>query len=216
MALLLVGCVERDNPFDPVNRQVTYRAKDTFFLPIPRLYNLVVFPESAGANRSGPYFGNIQAALAQVRAGDTLWIHGGEKFYPVYGGLTMRYGGSDLMPIVVRSFGGAAMIRFDTTVGTKVGNCLGITQPYVKIVGFIFMNCQTGIVASSLNGPITLDSIQIQNSQVALDIQQVKGLVKLHHVTMTSNVAAPPYIFAENDSIDTLDFKWTPRVGGGI
>jgi len=61
-----------------------------------------------------------------------------------------------------------------------------------------------------------LDSIQVQNSQSALDIQQVKGVVKLHHITMTNNVDAPPYFFAQNDSIDTLDFKWTPRTGGGF
>lgn len=124
------------------------------------------------------------------------------------------------MPMVVRSFGGPALIRFDTIpgskAGTKVETCLGISQPFVKIVGLVFMNCRTGIVARYLQGPITLDSVQIQNSELALDLEGVTGRVKLHHITMTNNVQTPPYLFTKNDSIDTLDFKWTPRSGGGI
>lgn len=214
VALLLAGCAQRDNPFDPVNLPLQRQGTDTAFVPIPHLFNLVLLPESSG--RNSPYYGNIQSALTDVRAGDTLWIRGGEKYYSTFGTLNLKYGGSDLLPVVIRSFGGQALIRADTIHGEKSSSCLWIQQPFVKVVGLTFMNCGTGIFASSLDGPLTLDSVRIEFTEIALDFQRVSGVLKLHHVQLNSNVADPPFLFSRIDILDTLDFSWTPRAPSGI
>ena len=74
-ALLLVGCVQRDNPFDPVNLPSERKPDSTAWIPKPDDTTLVLLPEST--SRNSPYIGNIQNAFNTVLGGSTLWIRGG-------------------------------------------------------------------------------------------------------------------------------------------
>lgn len=212
-ALLLVGCVQRDNPFDPVNNPLERQTVDTSWAPVPHDKNLVLLPESSSRvnTKKYSYYSNIQSALSYTDEGDTLWIRGGRE-YLISGRLVLSRGGSVLNPIVIRSYGGIATIRNPPDKdGNHITLCLEIEGSYVKIVGVTVLNCETGIFAQSLGGPITLDSVRVENTSIALDLQKMKGKIKLHHIRLVNNVQEPPYLFAGTDSLDTLDFSWTPR-----
>lgn len=211
-ALLLVGCAERDNPFDPVNRPLVRQVSDTSWVPVPRLFSRVLLPESANRVSSGyTYYANPHTALSEMVAGDTLWIPGGDRYFAIDRSMTLRARGSERFPVVVRSYGGQATFRLVPRSNAPVSFCLEITQPYVRIEGVTFINCETSIFAADLDGPLTLDSVKFVNSLIALDLQRVTGRVKLHHVEMTGTVQDPPFLFTKLDSLDTVAFSWTPR-----
>ncbi len=210
VAFLLGGCAERDNPFDPANRTIVYPNPDTTWVPIPSLHNKVFLPDSV-RGRDSPYIGNLQTAFAELREGDTLWIQGGDKIHDLGGRLTVRFGGSALMPSVVRTFGGRANLRGLTKKGLPPEVCMDFGGSYVTIVGLTFMNCQTAIQAWGVTGPLTLDSIEIQNCNKAFDSLEVKGRVKLHHITMTNITDSIPFSFKAVDTLDTLEFKLVPK-----
>jgi hypothetical protein len=216
VALLLVGCAERDNPYDPVNRPLERQAVDTNWVPKPHDSVKVVLRDSATRSGQNGYTGNIQEAFTTVHSGDTLWIQGGNRYYPIYEKpLTLSNGGSERFPLVVRSFGGTAIFRLLPVDGKEGSSCLLITQPYVKLIGIAFVNCQTAIFAQGRGGPIILDSVFIEKSKIALDFKLWAGTVKLHHVQLTGTVEDPPFYLPKADSLDTLDFSWVPRSPGG-
>jgi hypothetical protein len=214
-ALLLVGCAQRDNPFDPANHPLERQVVDTAWVPKPHDSVKVVLRDSATRSEKNGYTGNLPEAIKSVVSGDTLWIQGGSKPYLIYGVLVIRDGGSERFPLVVHSFGGQVLIRLLPTGGNLPTTCLQITQPYVKLVGVTFINCQTAIFAQGSGGPIILDSVQIQNSLVALDFNFWGGRLQLHHVNLTGTVQDPPFYLPKADSLDTLDFSWVPRSPGG-
>lgn len=211
-ALLLVGCAERDNPYDPVNNPLVRQVVDTIRRPVPGLFNRVLLPESLDRTCTGYcYYANIHTALAEMESGDTLWIPGGDRYFTIDRSLTLRAGGSERNPVVIRSYGGKATIRLVPKEGIPATFCLEITQPFVRIEGITFINCETSIFAADINGPLVLDSVQFVKSEIALDLQRIKGRTKLHHVLMTGTVQNPPFLFTKLDSLDTFDFDWTPR-----
>ena len=212
-ALLLVGCAERDNPFDPVNRPLVRQPVDTVRYPVPGLFNRVLLPESLDRLCTGDcYYANPHTALSDMSSGDTLWIPGGNRYFAIDRSLTLRVGGTARNPVVIRSFGGQATIRLVPLNGNAATFCLEITQPFVRIEGITFINCETSIFAADIAGPLSLDSVKFVNSLIALDLQRIRGRAKLHHVEMTGTVQYPPFLFTKLDSLDTLDFSWTPRV----
>lgn len=207
-ALLLVGCAQRDNPYDPANKNDPERPPPppVEFHPLPGPDNIVIWPDSAGS-RGNPtqYVGGLQTGFGQARGGDTVWIHGEE--YEIKGQLTLYQYASELMPIVIRSFGGPAIIQY---VGTSSLDevCLPIDQGYVKIVGVTFRNCRKAIFASNFSGWLVLDSVTFDRNYAALDIQQVRGKVSLSNIVLQGNTDSPPYFFAKIDSLDTTAFVW--------
>lgn len=212
-ALLLVGCAERDNPFDPVNRPLVRQPVDTSWAPVPRDRNLVLLPESSSRldKERYSYYSNIQSALSYTYEGDTLWIRGGRE-YPISGKLRFSNGGSAGKPIVIRSYGGTATFyNPPDKYGQHITQCMEIQGSFVQIVGLRFLNCETGIFAQSLQGPLTLDSVGVENTTIALDLQKIKGRLKLHHIRLLENTEEPPFLLGGSDSLDTLDVSWKPR-----
>ena len=216
-ALLLVGCAQRDNPYDPVNNPLERQPLDTTWVPKPHNSVKVVLRDSVTRSGQNGYTGNIQEAFAYARSGDTIWIQGGSRYYPIYATLTIRDGGSERFPLVVHSFGGQVLVRLLPLPdgGDLPTTCLQITQPYVKLVGVTFINCETAIFAQGRGGPIILDSVQLEKSRIALDFKLWAGRLQLHHVSLTGTVDDPPFYLPKADSLDTLDFSWVPRSPGG-
>ncbi|MEK7391315.1 MAG: hypothetical protein AAB214_02010 [Fibrobacterota bacterium] len=210
VAFLLGGCAERDNPFDPANRTIVYPNLDTSWVPVPSLHSKVFLPDSV-KDRDPKFIGNLQRAFAEFREGDTLWIQGGDKIHDIAGVLNVRFGGSALMPSVIRTFGGRVKLRGLTSQGLPPDVCMTFGGTYVTVVGLTFMNCQTAIQALSRTGPLTFDSIEIQNCNKAFYLSDVNGRVKLHHITMTNIVDSLPFVFNKVDTLDTLDFKLLPK-----
>ncbi len=198
--LLLAGCAERDNPNDPANRPLQQPPVDTFrFEPDPsRVGNKVVWPERSGF-RDSKYYGDIQIAFSYLTPGDTLWIRTGQ--YYIKGQLTMPEVSGELFPVVVRSFGGPAVIHYLGDNRQEV--CLPLERGFVKLVGLTFQNCGIAIMASNVKGPIELDSIVFDRNYGALHLLNVEGRATLRHVVLENNVDQPPFTFKGVAELDT-------------
>lgn len=202
VVLFLLGCVQRDNPYDPANG---YRKPidTTPLIPVPRDSSIrVVAPDLAG--RGSAYYGTPDAALAEANPGDTIWIQGG-RTYPIRGTLRAGHGGARLLPIVVKSFGGEA--RFVPRAG--VPNCLRIeTYGWIKFSGFAFVGTeQVAIIASGTEGDLWFDSCRVDSGGQAFDFRNMVGTLHLTNITMTDNLQSPPFVFI-NDTLDTAKFVW--------
>jgi hypothetical protein len=204
LVLCFWACAERDNPYDPVNRAA--RPMDTGAKPpVPSASIRVVLPDSSGS-RGSAYYGNIQAALADLNPGDTLWVQG-NRTYPISGLLRVSHGGARLLPVVIRSYGGIARIL----ARSAVANCLLIDTGggAVHISGFAFVGA-TGpaILANGVAGDIWIDSCRIDTSLTAIEMRDITGTVHIHDVTMTADSLVPPVSFTGVSVLDTLRLRW--------
>lgn len=199
--LLLWACAQRDNPFDPSNggnRGIDTGSKP----PQPSDQIRVVLPDSAG--RSSNYYGNIQAALADLNPGDTLYVQG-ERTYAISGLLRISHGGARLLPVVIRSFGGVARIL----ARSSVPNCLRIDQGWVHIKGFAFVGSQgSAVIASGVLGDVEIDSCRADSSGAGLDLRDMYGKLRLHDISMTGDTLNPPITFKNDTGLDTARLTW--------
>lgn len=200
--LLLWACAQRDNPYDPANVSANRNIDTGIKPPQPSGLIRVVLPDSAG--RSSDYYGNIQAALADLNPGDTLYVQGG-RTYAISGLLRISHGGGRLLPVVIRSFGGQARIL----ARSSVPNCLRIDQGWVHLTGFAFVGSDgPAIIASGVTGDVQIDSCRADSSGAALDLRDMYGKVSLHDISMTDNTRNPPFTFMNDTAIDTARFRW--------
>lgn len=197
--VLLWACAERDNPYDTPNGST--RASEST-VPTPSSSIRVVLPDSAG--RTSSYYGNIQAALADLNPGDTLWVQGG-RTYAISGLLRVSHGGARLLPVVIRSFGGQVRIL----ARSSVSNCLRIDQGWVHITGFAFVGALgPGILANSVTGDIWIDSCRIDTCGSGLNLQNVYGKLRLNDLSMVGDTLSPPVVFTNDTGLDTARLAW--------
>jgi len=207
--LSLGGCAERDNPFDPINRQ-TVPTPPQAPEPRPTTTALVVDPDSAC--RGCPFYGNVDAALANSHVGDTIWVQGGRTYAVDL--MNLSKGGTFGSPFHFLSFGGQA--RF---VPSRKGiqNLLRISQPYVVIRGMAFVGADgDGVIVNNLSGPVTLDSSRIDScgeSGTGAGLRAGSGVrLRLHHLRLTHNATTPALTLEAGATIeDSLDVLETRR-----
>ena len=202
--VLLWACAQRDNPFDPSNSSGN-RVIDTGYKPPqPSGQIRVVLPDSAG--RSSDYYGNIQAALADLNPGDTLYVQGGHgRTYAISGLLRISHGGVRLLPVVIRSFGGEARIL----ARSSVPNCLRIDQGWVHLSGFAFVGSQgPAIIASGVTGDVQIDSCRADSSGAGMDLRDMYGRLRLRDISMTGDTLNPPFTFLNDTGLDTSRLSW--------
>lgn len=209
--ILLAGCTQRDNPFDPVNLGGRgYPEPDTRFAPVPHEHNIVVWPDSVDRSQLYKpyrnYTASIQSLGGMIQAGDTIWVKG-DTVYDLRGGLTFGGNGNELNWVVIHSFRGQVRFREASNV---LGDCMTLKDPYVKIVGLSFSNCRVGIRTAFAAGPVALDSVKIDISDTGFAFRSV-GDVRIRHVEMTEMKSNPPFVFAKESKLDTFDFKWSLR-----
>jgi hypothetical protein len=208
--LALGGCAERDNPFDPANRQSVGPTPVVVPEPRPTTTALVVDPDSAC--RGCPFYGNIDAALANSHAGDTVWIQGGRTYEVDL--MNLSKGGTFARPFLFRSFGGEA--RF---VPSRKGiqNLLRISQPYVVIRGLAFVGADgDGVIVNNVVGPVTIDSSRIDScgeSGMGAALRAGNGVrLRLHHLRLTHNATTPALTLEAGATVeDSLAVVETPR-----
>ena len=201
LALCLpLGCAQRDNAFDPANG---YRSIDTTpVVPVPSGSIRVVLPDSAG--RGSQFYGNIQAALADLNPGDTLWVQGG-RTYAISGLLRVSHGGVRLLPVVIRAFGGEARIL----ARSSVLNCLRIDQGWVKIAGFAFVGAQgPAVIGSGVAGDVWIDSCRADSSGAGFDLRDMRGKLRMRSISMTADTLVPPFVFLNDTGLDTSGLVW--------
>ncbi|MEN9353087.1 MAG: hypothetical protein RL318_412 [Fibrobacterota bacterium] len=189
--VVLCGCAERDNPWDPVNRQGQEEIPQAK-LPVPGLTSKVVLPDSSNRDPDNPYFANIQSALRAVEPGDTVWIQGGRD-YPLTNGLEMVQGGSAYRWVVLRSFQGEARL-VDARPGT-ISALLTLTGPgYVQIQGLAFVLCKSaGFRANGLQGPLRIDSCRFDsNGTYGLEMRGLRREIVLRTLQLRGNGFKPP------------------------
>lgn len=211
LAILLAGCTQRDNPFDPVNLAGKGRVEtDTRFAPVPHEHNIVVWPDSVDRSQLYKpyrnYTASIQSLGGMIQAGDTIWVKG-DTVYDLRGGLTFGGNGNQLNWVVIHSFRGQARFREASNV---LGDCMTLKDPFVKIVGLSFSNCRVGIRAAFATGSIALDSVKFDISDTGIVFRNA-GDVRIHHVEMTEMKLDPPFVFSSDTKLDTMDFKWSIR-----
>jgi hypothetical protein len=201
--IVLGGCAERDNPWDPANRMASGETLPA--LPLPGPASKVVLPDSSNRDPDNPYFANIQSALRAVEPGDTVWIQGGD--YLLTNGLEMVQGGSAFRWVVVRNFGGEVRL-VDARPGT-ISSLLTVTGPgYVQIQGLAFVLCKTaGFRANGLQGPLRIDSCRFDsNGTYGIEMQGMRSDVVLRNLRLKANGFKPP--ISVGSPVDSQDVRW--------
>jgi len=211
--LVMGGCADRDNPFDPVNRQPGPRqtpdtAKVLVPEPRPGPTSRVVDPDSVC--RTCDFYGTLGSALAESQPGDTVWIQGG-RTYAVQDLLNVSKGGTFFKPFVIRSFGGEA--RF-IPARDGIQNLLRVSQPYVEIRGLAFVGAAgDGVLINNAMGRVTLDSMRIDScGGVGLRAGPAGVHLWLRDLRLKHNAVSPAMQLDPGVVIDTsLRVTITPR-----
>jgi len=206
LTLLLAGCAERDNPWDPANRPATENPTPQVpVLPKPGPTSKVVLPDSSSRDPSNPYFANLQSAVASLEPGDTLWIQG-KRDYTLSDGLQMAFGGSYYKWIVIRSFGGEARL-LDGRPGS-ISALMTLTGPgWVELRGLAFVRCKgAGFRANGLQGPLRIDSCRFDtNGTYGIETRGLRDSFTLRHVRLVRNVGKPQ--LNSETVLDSLDVR---------